>query len=206
MAIKLAPRQQKTVLVIAGLGVVTAGIYLGLIMLPMWNQYTNFSSQITQARQQLGILQAVTVREPQLHQQHRDLLQSVRSWRERLPRAGETSSVIEHISEFAAQAGVKVLSIVPLTDASAPVAASKPASAKPPYYTVPIQMEAMAGYHQLGRFVDLIEGTSTPMQIVSLRVAGNLKDSARHRVRLMIQAYVASESLGDEAASKEETS
>jgi Tfp pilus assembly protein PilO len=226
MASKLALRKQHIPLIIGGLSAVTLAIYVGLIVAPMWKQFAGYSSKIASAKKDLSALKEAVSKEPQLQEQHQKLLASVRVWRQRLPLAGNTSAVIEHISGIASQSGLRIQNITPQPLISPEMAvelkaprpkdllvkgsdsksksksksrsqskskAKVPASQavqKPFYHTLPIQMDALANYHQLGRFIDMLEGATFPMWVVSVRISANSKEPSRHKVRLLVQTYV----------------
>ncbi len=191
--LKLTTQQQKVVATLAGLAIIILGIYGGL-MVWMGQQLTSSSAQIKASSQQLEILKTATLLEPHLQEQHRALIASMQDWREKLLNYSSTATVIEQISEYASQSGVKILSILPQTDMiSSPPAspgAADPKLPKLPYRLIPIQVEAQGGYHQVGQFVDLLEATPVPMQIVSVRLMSGAKDVPRHRVQLLVRACI----------------
>ena len=196
MAAPLTPRQKKLLLVGGGLALGVLGIYAGLIIYPLAKKSAEYRTQIETAKQQLAMLQTVTARQGSLKQQHQQLQTAVASWQERLPQEEGLSAAVDLFSSFASSSGVKVLAIVPQAEPSDPAKDAKPGEYKKvSFQTIHLQVDVMAGFHQLGRFVHAIESSTAPMQIVSLRISSSGKDT-KQRVQMRVNAFVAASQEG----------
>ena len=60
------------------------------------------------------------------------------------------------------------------------------------YKEIPIQIDALAGFHQMGMFLSRVESGAQPMQVRMLRISDNPSEPRRHVVKLQLVAYFAS--------------
>ena len=58
-----------------------------------------------------------------------------------------------------------------------------------PYRGIPIQIDALAGFHQVGAFVSQMEGGDQAMRLRQCRINANSKDLRRHQVRITMVGY-----------------
>src|SRR6185295_17138139 len=131
--------------------------------------------------------------------QQQDLQKTVTDLRNLLPGEDQEDQVIKLLSDLAAQSQVKIQSIFPqraardLKDAKpAKDASGKPIPVEPVVYKkVMIQIDALTGFHQLGRFISMVETGDRPMQVHSMRISSDPKEPKRHHVKLLIDAYFA---------------
>jgi len=197
--IRMSKREQRLLVFVGGLAILTAWVYAVYIIGPLRRETSQLGRQIREAREQLRILEVAVSSEAALEEKSRRLRESVRTLRGSLTPEAELPSVIELLTELASQTQVKVQTIFPQRPAepmepTAPDAGqgSLPTSLPAVYYKeVPIQIDALAGYHQLGTFLNLVETADKPMRLLSLRISANPKEPRWHRVKLLVQSYVA---------------
>ena len=67
--------------------------------------------------------------------------------------------------------------------------ARKAGSQAPAYTEIPIQLEALTGFHQLGAFLSRVEQGEPPMQVRSLRINENPKLLRRQAVKMTLVVY-----------------
>ena len=196
MKLSLSSRDRRTILLVGLLGMLTLWAYLTQLLGPMAKEVGSLGHEVRSAREQLKILELATSNEDALRQQHQQVNETVESLRRLLPAEQEIPTVIERLSDMAGQSGVKIQAIFPQrqVEPQAPGSLGAPAasSSKPVVFTeIPIQIDALAGYHQLGTFLSLVESADKPMQVSSLRMSGNQKEPKRHIVKLVLRAYFA---------------
>lgn len=187
----LTAREQK--LLVAG-GLLTAlvlWLYIAYVVQPLLRESAGTGQDVSQARQDLKALEAATAHESTMREQHQQLNETVTSLQRLLPAERELPAVIELLSDLASQSDVKIQSIFP--QRPAPGDAAKPAeplAAGPlTYKDVVIQIDAMAGFHQLGTFLSLVEAQENPMQIATLKISSDSKVPRRQKVKLLIRSY-----------------
>lgn len=185
-------QQQLIKLVVACLVLVPSYI---LLLSPLRQHAASLRQQVRDSRAKVQMLEATTANEASLLEQTQQLDQSVAKLRGALPSEEELPSTIRLLSELATETEVKIQTIFPMRDRESSGASEEPAKAKGPivYKEVLIQIDALAGFHQLGSFLGLVESQAHPMRVSSLRVAGDTKELKRHRIKLVIRSFVAAE-------------
>ncbi|MBI4322675.1 MAG: type 4a pilus biogenesis protein PilO [Candidatus Omnitrophica bacterium] len=145
-------------------------------------------TQVRLAKQQLRDIEQALIQEPQLQQQRRQLEDRMARLRTTVLTEDELPTMIEQLTDLAGQTGVKIQLISPQR--------AFPASLSPDAYKeIPIQIEALAGFHQLGTFLSRVELGTQPMQVRTLRISENPKLLRRHLVKLTLLAYAMSSAL-----------
>lgn len=195
---KFSPQEQRAlaaILLVSGAGLY---IYVALLMGPLWHKAVDLGQQVRTAREELQQLQAATANEAAIREQYQSLQKSVGSLRRFLPAEKELPAVIEALSDMARQTNMKIQTIFPqrsLSDQAAAAPGKKTAAIPEPvvYRQVPIQIDAQAGYHQLGAFLSLVEAESRPMELRSLRIAADPREPKRHTIKMVIDAYFAAD-------------
>jgi len=196
MKLTLSKRDQQTVLVGGLLAVVVLWVYGAVILGPLQKRFVSVGQQVRAAREQLRTLEQVTANEAALREQHAQLDETVTSLRRLLPAEEALPAVIEFVSDLASQAQVKIQTIFPQRSVQEQDTAAAGGTVQGPeelavYKQVPIQIDAQAGYHQLGIFLSLVESSGKAMQISSLRISGNAKEPKRHDVKMVLLAHFA---------------
>ena len=188
MTVRLSPREQRMLLIVIVFGAGILWMYSTFIVGPLLRRVSDLGQQVRAARDQLKSLEVATASEAALKQQHGELQETVASLRTLLPSEEELPQVIELLSDLASQSQVKIQSIFPQRPAAMD-ASKKAGSASLFYKDVTIQIDALAGYHQLGAFLSLVESGSKPMQVSSLRLATDAKEPKRLHIKLLVQSY-----------------
>ena len=199
MTLKLSPREQRTLFSVACLSLVILWVYVAAIVRPLMREVSRLTQQVREAREQLKLLEASTANENALREQHRQLEETVLALRKLLPGEEELPAVIELVSDMASHSQVKIQTIFPQRPVGEGAGDKKDkdtgrdAGPKPPvvYKNVLIQIDALAGFHQLGTFLSLIEQGDKPMQIANLRLSQDPKETRRLRIKLLLQSYFA---------------
>ena len=195
MKLRISAHEQRTLAVVVGLFLVIAWVYVALIIGPLLREARRGGEQVRAAREQLKVLELSTMNEAALREQHRQVQETVASLRSLLPAEEDVPRVIELLSDLAGRSQVKIQTIFPQRPQEAPGSPTTPpaqaGSVPVVYKDVLIQVDALAGYHQLGTLLSLVETGDTPMQVSSLEIAPEPRESKRFRIKLVIQAYFA---------------
>jgi len=169
--------------------------YLWYVVTPLASTVSGLSAKIKEQEQALQQIQQLTVQEPRLREEYEQLSSSMQSLRTSMPAEQELASVIEQLSGMATQAGVKIQTIFPQRSLeSLKVVAGlddKKSIKSKLFKEIPIQIEALTGFHQLGRFLGRVERGRQPMHLKSLRITSNPKELKRHTVEMVLIAYFA---------------
>jgi Tfp pilus assembly protein PilO len=158
-------------------------VYCGVILSPLWSLAMRTGQELRQAEQALRDIEQGLLQQPQLQQQQKDLEARAAQLRTVVPMEDQLPSVLQHLTEVAAQTGINVEAITPKPNASKEL---------PVFYRqVPIELKGLAGYHQLGVFLSRVETEGPPIRIQTLRISANRKVLRRHDVQLVLQASLA---------------
>ena len=104
----------------------------------------------------------------------------------KLVAAGQVPWVIEEISHLANQQEVRISQIKPIRNLS------DESSLAEEYSLIIIDLEATAGYHQLGRFLANLENHPILLGVEQLDIK-QTKDPFEHKIKLRLRTYVANE-------------
>lgn len=198
-------RELQVMVLIGLLGVGILYVYFLYIFSPLSRAAATVGREVRAAQEKLRTLEAVTANETALKEQYRQVDDTVRSLRKAMPIEAELPSVMEFLSSLASKTSVKIQTIFPQRP-SGPSSLQMLQQAKDGkkdeqtvYKEIPIQIEALAGYHELGTFLSLVETGERPMQVANLRISSNPKEPRRHQINLVIRSYFAT---GDDTASE----
>ena len=95
----------------------------------------------------------------------------------------EVPGMLEELSKLASDNGVRLLSLEPK-------AVTLPEGKKNRLYaSVPIKITALAGTHELGRFLAQLETSPTAFKVTNLKITANPLEPYRHQIDLDFQAF-----------------
>ena len=196
MKLTMVVQDRKMLVVVGLLAVLVLWVYYAYILTPLVQRVWQVGGEARTLRGQLRAIEQAIVQEPQLRQQHRQLADEVEKLRTTLPSEEELPAVIERLSDLASQTGVKLQLITPQRSLQGRGTGVGPTPSSPTtspviYTEIPIDMEALAGFHQLGTFLSRIELGEQPMQLRSLHISQDAKMLRRHVVEMTLVAYVA---------------
>ena len=184
--------EQQVILLVAASALLGLGVYYVAVAGPVWRSLSAQREGIRTAQTSLQQIEQAIAREPQLRTQLEALTTGLKTLHEALPVEETLPASIERLSEMATQSGLKIQTIFPQRTIesrdSPPSAGGAPAEL---YKEVPIQIDALSGYHQLGMFLSGVERHAQPMRLKNLRVTSSSKDGKRHNVKMVVVAYFA---------------
>ncbi len=176
-------------------GVLVLWIYYTYVIAPLMASVSDLERKIHSGDTELQHIQQALAQEPKLKREQEDLSEVMRKLRAVMPAEQELASIIEQLSGMATQAGVKIQTIFPQRSLeSFKVVAGlddKHSERSKLFKEIPIQINALAGYHQLGTFLGRVEQGKQPMYLKSLRITTNPKELRRHTIEMVVIAYFA---------------
>ena len=195
MKVRLSAREQRILLLVAALAIGILWTYAAFIIGPLTREAAHIDQQVRTAREDLRVLEVATMNETTLREQHQQLQETVASLRKLLPAEEELPQVIELLSDLAGRSQVKIQTIFPQRAPDTPGQGPVPSGQGKPMPEVSkevfIQVDAVAGFHQLGAFLSLVETGDKPMQVSSLELVTDPREPKRLQVKLVLQAYFA---------------
>jgi Tfp pilus assembly protein PilO len=95
--------------------------------------------------------------------------------------SNQLPALLESLSKLAGESGVRITSLKP-------VEASPPMSQKL-YFSVPVEIHATAGAHELGNFLSRLESEPSFFKVTNLKIMSTTTDFRRHSVEMMVETY-----------------
>ena len=168
--------------------------YVVWVFQPLLRSVNELSEKVRYTSAQLQQVQQLVAQEGTVRKDYAQLTSSVTKLRTALPLETELPSVIQLLSDLADQSGVKIVSILPqraVEHAEATQKSGKVNVPAPLYREIPIEIEAVTGFHQLGMLLSRVESTAQPMQIKKLEIAAGQQELKRQAVTILLIAYFA---------------
>ena len=188
------PRQR--VIVLANLFTILAlWVSFTRLVVPGFQRAAQVGQNVRAAREQLDALERLLAREQTVRMQQERLEETVARLRRGLPLEEQLPSILEELSEIAEQAHVKIQTMVPrltFTQQDLAELLERGESSLPVYTTIPVQIDAVAGYHEFGAFLSRIETGSILTEVERLRIAANPRTFHQHDITLVLNVFFAS--------------
>jgi Tfp pilus assembly protein PilO len=191
-----AKREQTILIGVVVFGVVILYIYLTVLAVPLWKRFVQLGQEMRTARTKLQQTEQAVAQEPSVRQERDRLTDTIEELGRSLPSEEALPKVIEVLSNVATEAGLRIQTIFP--QRSFESAGEKSATAKPVadnlkalYKEIPIQIDALTGFHQLGAFLSRVESNDQAMEVKSLRISSDPKEPRLHDVKLVLRVYFA---------------
>ncbi len=112
--------------------------------------------------------------------------EKISSMNEKIKSREEVPLILERISLMANQQGVKINQIMPNQDGQKAILKNSEVQ----YYLLPIFVEAYAGYHDLGRFLNQLESDEMYLRLDNFTLSANGGDIYHHQMQMTIQAII----------------
>ena len=107
----------------------------------------------------------------------------------------EISTILENISRLASETKVQVTQIMPIRESQKLVLDNEDGR----YYSLPILVNARGGYHNIGRFYNLLESDKIFMGINDFDIAASGDDPMKHSVKMTVNVFVREKAKGSES-------
>lgn len=202
---------------LGGLFALVAGVvwvYYAVVFLPAFHTVMQLGQEVAAAGKQLREIREAVAQEPPLRQEQARLSQALEALRVALPSEEDLPTMIQVLSEAASQSGVRIQTIAPQrsveTFGAVPSPSKKsskkdhlPPASPPPtlYRQIPIQVDAVAGFHQLGMFVSRMESGPQAIRVTKLHVSSEKSKALRlHQIKLTVLGYFSVLPMGAEGS------
>lgn len=150
-----------------------------LLVQPVILVFTGTIPELVVQKQKLSDLREDIKNAPDIEKQWEDTRQKLAETEKQFIPKGEIPSLLESLSKLAQESRVKIVTLKPL----------EPSDAGSGLLKIPIYISAVAGAHDLGKFLAFLEGGNTFFKVIDLRIAANASDDHRHAIELSIEAY-----------------
>lgn len=99
----------------------------------------------------------------------------------RIEAADQIDALLEGLSKEASQSGVRITSLSPSEEG--------PRVKVGAYTSLPIDIKATAGTHELGDFLSRLEAGETAFKILDLKINENTQNPKKHLVQIKVETY-----------------
>ena len=179
--------KQKIYILAAIFGIAGLILYYNFLLKPQFAKFIAKNKEFRIIKEKVKSGEVLIANEAVLRRQYENFVKQAGYLEKRLPSQDQISSLLEDFSNVAESSGVKILRIKPLEE-PAPLSKQKPVNNA--YTEFPILIEARAGYHQLGAFINKLETMDRFIRVTDLDMAGNDKDPRHHDIKIRIITYV----------------
>lgn len=179
--------KQKLFLLFAIFGIAGLAAYYSVLLKPQFLSFITKNREYFVVKNRVKSEEIMIANEQGIIRQHKNFEKEAEFLKKRLPSQDQVSSLLEDFSNVAESSGVKILKIKPL---ETPTALPGQKVTNSAYSEFLILIEARAGFHELGDFVNKIETMDRFIKIADIDVAGTEKDPRHHDIKMRIVTYV----------------
>lgn len=179
--------KQKIYILIAIFGIAGSMLYYNFLLKPQFSSFIARNKEFRIVKERVKKGEALVANEAGVRRQYDNLKKQAGYLEKRLPSQDQISSLLEDFSSVAESSGANILRIKPLEE---PASLSKQKSAANSYIEFPILIEARAGYHQFGAFVNKLETMDRFIKITDIDMLGIDKNLRHHDVKMRLITYV----------------
>ncbi len=177
-------------------------IFLGdyfLIMQPFQlKPLMDLNSQIAVLEKDLIQAKTDIQREEEYHQKVKRLRKKMAQVGNRILSIEEIPIIMENLSVLAQKNDVRINQIMPMRNALEEILENEEGR----YYSLPIMINARAGYHDTGRFINDLENDELFMSITGLDIASNAENMRLHSIRMTVKSFVLERAQEEESGKK----
>jgi Tfp pilus assembly protein PilO len=201
---------KKEYLVLAGLvPLIIVVAFVMLVVQPRMAELNKISREIGKKNQDIEEAQKVISSRLLLEKEIKDITDRIDFYVKKLPQEKGTPWLLEELTKIADECHIRFVSIEPMqlrSPAAASTAASDetkgkdkesqkgvPVSGKS-YIEVPIRMRIACGFHELGKFINMIENSERFMKVSEIEVKANSEVIRKHNVTLVVSTFVMEDS------------
>ena len=190
---ELTRPQLSKLLIIGGLILVLIfGSYF-LIFKPQTTRSRDYRFRSDLVEKKILKAKAKIARKPQLLAEIEEIKKSLIQYEKKLPREKDIPVLLEELTEIVELGEIEFVSIRPKRASSIEKLAGK--GGEGVYLRLPIEIQMRCSFHDLERFLFLLEKTKRFVKVIELKIAGGgSKENLRQTVNLIIEVYMYQES------------
>jgi Tfp pilus assembly protein PilO len=182
--------KQKLYVLFGILGVAALVFYFNLLLKPQFSLFLRANREFYAIKKKVGSAKVLIANEANINAQYANLKKKSELLEKSFPVEVEVPTILKDFSGIADSSGVDILRIKPL---EIPEGEGEPGSSSATeelYSEFPILIEARAGYHQCGLFINKLESTDRFIKIDELDIRGSSSTPKEHDIRLRVITYV----------------
>jgi Tfp pilus assembly protein PilO len=179
------PKEKQKLMVLFGIfGLAAIMMFYNLLLKPQVSGFSMRNREYKAIKARVKSAEALIKNEARIRRQHEELKKQAGIFENRLPMHDEISGLLEDFSRIAESSGVKILRIKPLDSPDDQDQAGRV------YTAFIILIEASAGYHQCGLFINKLETMEKFIKVEDIDIKSIATDPRHHDIKLRIKTYV----------------
>ncbi|MBU1061253.1 MAG: type 4a pilus biogenesis protein PilO [Candidatus Omnitrophica bacterium] len=178
--------KQKLILLLGIFGIAALLVYYNLLLKPKFSGFIVYNREYISAKRSIKAAETLIANEDRIRRDYDNLKKQVDMLDGSFANQDDISSLLQDFSRIAESSGVKILKIKPLEVLDN---ISQDDAAHRFYSEFPILIEAIAGYHQCGEFVNKLEIMDRFIKIDDLDIKAGSGDP-RHYIKLKVSTYI----------------
>ena len=183
-SIELTPEKKRIALMAGALVLIGFFVWLQMLVLPQTNMVARSGSELTALRGKVERMRRDLSHLPEMERKFAEMSAQYSSPADAAPPEEQLPNLLDKITQFARVARVRVVTLKPKEDlAKVQIGSSG-------YLEIPLELEATAGYHQVGRFLDQLEQSDSLVRLRELKIEPGA-DAAKQDVKMMLLAFLA---------------
>lgn len=180
--------RQKLFIVFGIFGLAVIILFFSAFLKPQFARFLVMNREYNRFKAEVKNEEALIADEQRIKSQYENIKKQALLFEKRFPVQDEVSSLLGDFSRIAEASDVKILKIIPMEKKDS--APNTGRGSNIPYYEFPILIEANAGYHQCGVFVNKLESMDRFIKVDSIDIKGNRENPRSHEIRLEVITYV----------------
>ncbi|GEM_PF-2424325 len=177
------PRQRKVIVSLL-VGIVGLALWWRLFLIPQCRTWRDLYQRAHLLNKEVDRIPKTLAQLPALKSELSRLAAQYNLPAVAQPPEEQLPELLETISQMAKAAQVQLISVKPQGDFS------KLIPGPSGYLELPIQVEASAGYHQIGLFLDTLEHSDSFVRLQEMKIQADPKDIWHPQVTLILRAYL----------------
>ncbi len=164
---------------------IVAVLYFQFLLRPILDERAVYSKKGAVLQKEITSARSLISKKRAIEMQSDKLYTEMARYRGIFPGRQDIQIVLRDLSRIADISGVKIIGIKPLPEKEVGSAYDTDV-----YKEIPIEIVAVSGYHQFGKFLEDLEAGKRFMLVKDLEIEANPKDSNRHDVRLVASTFI----------------
>ena len=183
--INIDEKQKKSLILILIIALILIGDFL-FFMKPQWNILKAINPKLINILRDVKLAK-IDIEQRSNFEKRYELARARMLYIEKqIPKDEEISPILDELSSISKENNVKITQLKPLKKNKEVILETDTGC----YYRLPIYIDALCGYHQMGMFLNKIEYSNIFMKLIEIEIVQNKNDLENHQIRLVIDTFV----------------
>lgn len=183
--IELAKTKREKALLFVLVIIIVIGVYFYIFLRPAIISLSDLLPKVSTLKRDLADAKHLIENKPLIEKERDKLQLKINKYQQTFPRQQEIQRLLENLSKIASESDVKIIGIKPLDKEGLGVKKKKAI-----YQEFPIEIIAKSGYHQLGKFLQKLEGGERFIMVKDIEITTDPDDIKRQNTQLLASTYI----------------